>query len=60
MNLAQHTIHTRSVLEVPGLRFRLKLIVVRLASGVPWAGKGLPFPFLQIWVALQVHVFGQR
>ena len=25
--------------------FRLKLIVVRLASGVPWAGKGLPFPF---------------
>ena len=25
--------------------FRLNLILVRLASGVPWAGKGLPFPF---------------
>ena len=28
-----------------GTFFRLNLIVVRLASGVPWAGKGLPFPF---------------
>ena len=25
--------------------FRLYLTVVRLVSGVPWAGKGLPFPF---------------
>ena len=38
-------------------RFNLNLIVVRLASGVPWAGKGLPFLF-PWWVPLQV--FGQQ
>ena len=25
--------------------FLLYLIVVRVASGAPWAGKGLPYPF---------------
>ena len=44
MNLAKHTFHTCSALSFRTF-FRLKLIVVRLASGVPWAGKGLPFPF---------------
>ena len=33
---------------------RLNLTVVRLVSGVPWAGKGLPFPFFLVWVPLQV------
>ena len=28
-----------------GVFFRFNLTVVRLASWVPWAGKGLPFPF---------------
>ena len=44
MNFAKHTFHTRSTWSFRTL-FRLKLIVVRLACGVPWAGKGLPFPF---------------
>ena len=33
---------------------RLNLTVVRLVSGAPWAGKGLPFPFFLSWVPLQV------
>ena len=44
MNLAKHTFHTLSAWSFRIL-FRLNLTVVRLASGVPWAGKGLPFPF---------------
>ena len=44
MNLARHTFHTRSASSFRIL-FRLNLTVVRLASRVPWAGKGLPFPF---------------
>ena len=44
MNLAKHTFHTRSASSFRIL-FRLNLTVVRLASRVPWAGKGLPFPF---------------
>ena len=31
--------------QVSGLFFRLNLTLVSLAIGVPWAGKGLPFPF---------------
>ena len=37
---------------------RLNLTVDRLVSGVPWAGKGLPFPFFLVWVPLQVSDFG--
>ena len=44
MNLAKHTFHTRSASSFRIL-FRLNLTVVRLASGVPWAGRVLPFPF---------------
>ena len=44
MNLAKHTFHTRSASSFRIL-FRLNLTVVRLANGVPWAGKVLPFPF---------------
>ena len=33
---------------------RLNLTVDRFVSGVPWAGKGLPFPFFLVWVPLQV------
>ena len=41
----QCILSTHFRLEVLGLRFRLNLIVVRLANGLPWAGKVLPFPF---------------
>ena len=44
MNLAKHTFHTPSAWRFRIL-FRLNLTVVRLASGVPWAGRVLPFPF---------------
>ena len=44
MNLAKHTFHTRSAWSFRNF-FWLNLIVVRLASGFPWAGKGLPYPF---------------
>ena len=44
MNLAKHTFHTRSASSFRTF-FRLNLSLVNLASGVPWAGKGLPFPF---------------
>ena len=44
MNLAKHTFHTLSA-WIFRTFFRLNLIVVRLASGVPRAGKGLPCPF---------------
>ena len=37
---------------------RLNLTVDRFVSGVPWAGKGLPFPFFLVWVPLQVFDFG--
>ena len=44
MNLAKHTFHTRLAWSFRNF-FWLNLIVVRLASGFPWAGKGLPYPF---------------
>ena len=44
MNLAKHTFHTLSA-WVFRTFFRLNLTLVSLANGVPWAGKGLPFPF---------------
>ena len=44
MNLAKHTFHTLSAWSFRTL-FRLNLTVVRLASGAPRAGKGLPCPF---------------
>ena len=31
--------------QVSGLFFRLNVTLISLASGVPWTGKGLPFPF---------------
>ena len=57
MNLAKHTLHTRSA-RIQGLLIPAYLIVVSLASGFPRAGKGLPCPFSLVWVPLQV--FGQR
>ena len=44
MNLAKHTFHTLSA-WIFRTFFRLNLTVVRLASGVPRAGKVLPCPF---------------
>ena len=44
MKLAKHTFHTRSAWSFRNF-FWLNLIVVRLASGFPWAGKGLLYPF---------------
>ena len=44
MNLAKHTFHTLSAWSFRTF-FRLNLTLFSLASGVPWAGKGLPFPF---------------
>ena len=44
MNLAKHTFHTPSA-WIFRTFFRLNLTVVRLASGVPRAGKVLPCPF---------------
>ena len=41
----QCILFTHFRLEVLGLRFRLNLIVVRLANGLPCDGKVLPFPF---------------
>ena len=41
----QCILSTHFRLEVLGFRFRLNLIVVRLANGLPWAGKVLPFSF---------------
>ena len=44
MNLAKHTFHTLSAWSFRTF-FRLNLTLVTLDSGVPRAGKGLPFPF---------------
>ena len=44
MNLAKHTFHRLSAWSFRTF-FRLNLSLFSLASGVPWAGKGLPFPF---------------
>ena len=57
MNLAKHTLHTRSA-RIHGLQIPVYLIVVSLARGLLRAGKGLPCPFSLVWVPLQV--FGQR